>query len=153
MNFDWILSDFETVIPAESRSRDPLRNKWQIAEYTIDGLAGKMIYANPDTCAPPITIPLPLKGTYEIIVAMREDLCDEGKIKFGSDRTFDRKHTRSPVRATAMHFRNRGLAGNRFPRGGPRSVLNRRNEKLYRTPGKVPAGPPHGPHTARHENG
>jgi len=137
MNFDWILSDFETVIPAESRSRDPLRNKWQIAEYTIDGLAGKMIYANPDTCAPPITIPLPLKGTYEIIVAMREDLCDEGKIKFGSDRTFDRKHTRSPVRATAMHFRNRGLVGNRFPRGGPDSRLNPCNERMHRASGKT----------------
>jgi len=90
MDFDWMLSDFEAVVPSASRSRAPLKGRWQIAEYTIDGLAGKMIYANPDTGAPPIRIPLSLKGTYEIIVAMRENLCDEVKIKLGRDRSFDR---------------------------------------------------------------
>jgi hypothetical protein len=120
MNFDWILSDFETVIPAESRSRDPLRNKWQIAEYTIDGLAGKMIYANPDTCAPPITIPLPLKGTYEIIVAMREDLCDRVKIKLDSDPAFDR---------IGYSFRGDG-SGNAFQEVFWRRVILNGNEKL-----------------------
>ncbi|NQU10517.1 hypothetical protein HQ590_07000 [bacterium] len=90
MEFDWILADFEAVVPSGARSREPLKSRWQIAEYTIDGLAGKMIYANPGTGAPPISIPLPLTGTYELVVAMREDLCDEVKIKLGSDRAFDR---------------------------------------------------------------
>jgi hypothetical protein len=95
-DWDWILTDFSTVIPEKQVSRKALPGVWQLSDYTTPEFSGKAVFANPLTGAPEIRITLPLKGRYDIFVGLWHNYCDRIKLKLGSDPCFERL-THSPA--------------------------------------------------------
>jgi len=105
MSYDWILTDFSTVLPAEKASRAARPGIWQLADYRTDELTGTLIMANPDVAAPEIAITLPLQGRYEIYLGFFENFGDRLKLKLPSDRCYERLAPSQPF-GTGPNFQD-----------------------------------------------
>lgn len=105
MDYDWILTDFAAVLPADKASTAARPGIWQLVDYRTAEFSGKLIMANPDVAAPEIAIPLPLQGRYDIYLGFFESYCDRLKVKLASDRCYERLAPSFPI-ATTFGFQD-----------------------------------------------
>jgi len=87
---DWWFTDFTRVGRTTRLHRRALPGYWQTATYRTDGFAGVMVLANPKAAAPDITVRLPAKGRYSILLGLVENYCDRVLVKLQGQPFFDR---------------------------------------------------------------
>ena len=90
LNVDWILKDMESVVPPTARGRVSRIDAWQIMDYETESFSGTLVMASPNGKPPPIGIPLPLTGCYDLLIGIHVDYCDGLRLKLDADRCFDR---------------------------------------------------------------
>lgn len=100
----WLFNDFSTVLKKKQiSSSDSRKGIWQIVDYTTEDFSGKLILAQPGSCAPDVRVKIPLKGTYEIYLGLFQNFCDRIKVKLGSDIVFERiKHSSKVIKKQAF---------------------------------------------------
>ncbi len=86
----WMLTDMESVVPQAARGRDSRIDAWQIMDYETDSFSGTLAMASPNARVPPLRIPLPLTGCYDLYLGMHINMCDGLRLKLDADRCFDR---------------------------------------------------------------
>ncbi|MFW6457768.1 MAG: hypothetical protein ACOC0A_05675, partial [Planctomycetota bacterium] len=87
---EWLLTDFQTVLPSDRVDRDGRPGSWQLAPYHTEGFSGVMIQANPDARAPQIEIDVPIKGRYDLFFGMYRNFGDRILVRLEGDRCFER---------------------------------------------------------------
>lgn len=100
MPYDWILTDFSTLLPVEKAGVDAKPGQWQLVDYRTETFDGVMIMANPDAAAPEIAISLPLQGYYEIYLGFFENYGDRLRVKLSTDRCHEVLVPSQPYGAT-----------------------------------------------------
>jgi hypothetical protein len=99
MNVDWMIADFEAVLPSAKVSRDSRIGRWQIVDYATCDQRGKLILANPGAKAPEVAIRLPLKGRYDLVFGFFVNFGDRLLVKLAHDRCYDRLEPSPPFDA------------------------------------------------------
>ncbi|OGV63157.1 MAG: hypothetical protein A2498_04875 [Lentisphaerae bacterium RIFOXYC12_FULL_60_16] len=87
---DWMLTDMECVVPPTARGRVSRIDAWQIMDYETASFSGTLAMASPNAKVPPLRIPLPLTGRYDLCIGMHINMCDGIRLKLDADRCFDR---------------------------------------------------------------
>ncbi len=87
---DWMLTDMESVVPSAARGRISRIDAWQIMDYETTSFSGTLVMASPNARVPPLRIPLPLTGRYDLFIGMHIHMCDGLRLKLDGDRCFDR---------------------------------------------------------------
>ena len=64
------LSDLSRCGPAAHLSRDRQRGKWRLVDFAADGIEGTMVFAVPGEGAPPIALPVDVRGFYRVYVGI-----------------------------------------------------------------------------------
>jgi len=100
-NTDWMLIDLESVVPPAARGRVSRIDAWQIMDYETESFSGTLVMASPNGRPPPLRIPLPLTGRYDLFIGMHVNFCDGLRLKLEADRCFDR--LRYDLSAAAGH--------------------------------------------------
>ncbi|NQU12437.1 hypothetical protein HQ590_16700 [bacterium] len=90
MKPDWILTDLESIVPLAARGRVSRIDAWQIMDYETETFSGTLVMASPNGRPPPLRIPLPLTGRYDLLIGMHVDMCDRLRLKLEADRSYDR---------------------------------------------------------------
>ena len=89
-----LTSDLSTVEPASALSRGPQPGRWRVSTYAIEGMEGKLLYADSKADAPPVTLPLGLKGWHRVTVGLWGELearrygADGNRLKLSGDACF-----------------------------------------------------------------
>jgi hypothetical protein len=66
-----LFTDISQYVPADARSAQMKRRRWKTIPYELkDGTKGTMVWASPDTGAPPVRIPLKVHGRHAIFVGL-----------------------------------------------------------------------------------
>lgn len=64
------LADLSRCEPADQLSRERRRGKWRLVDYAADGCEGTMVFAVPGEGAPPISLPIDVRGLYRVYVGI-----------------------------------------------------------------------------------
>ena len=70
MGKDKWLADLTHCVPPEAIARDGRHGSWQAVDYEVDEGKGTMLFALPDSDAPPLTLKLSAAGWHEIRLGM-----------------------------------------------------------------------------------
>ena len=62
------LTEMDRCLPATSLARDADHGKWRVLEYHSDQLSGKLIVAGGETEAPPVRLPLGVRGWHAVSI-------------------------------------------------------------------------------------
>lgn len=102
MDYDWILTNFEEILPPEKASRKAKVGSWQLVDYTTADFAGTLILANPTVGAPEVSIQLPLTGRYDLYLGFLVSFGDRLKVKLAGDRCYERLSISVPAESPAF---------------------------------------------------
>ena len=83
------LSDMSRCGPAAALSPRHTRYHWQTVSYQADGVSGTLLFAGPETEAPPVTLPVDATGWHAIFVGLWSNWTESLlKVKLTDDRAF-----------------------------------------------------------------
>lgn len=94
-----IISDLSIASPAVALSKKHLPGHWQVVDYEIDGLTGRLLSAGPETDPPAVEIPLETSGWHAVYIgfwAPRWTQPHVVRIKLTSDERYVHWHPEAP---------------------------------------------------------
>jgi len=90
-----VVTDMTPCQPATALAATRQRGKWKVLDYEIGPYTGKLLSANPDAQAAPVTLPLEAKGWHAVYLGLMEG---KVRVKLTSDPAFvGRVCSRGPV--------------------------------------------------------
>lgn len=70
MNSGKLISDLSNVTPSSAVTADRIPGRWRICGYRCEGIEGKLLYADTFAKAPPVTLPLGIKGWHRVVIGL-----------------------------------------------------------------------------------